>query len=369
MKKKILLTGGHAATTALSVVEEILRRNDRGADWDIYWVGSSVAVEGKNIRTLESQVFPKAGIKSFSIFSGKLPLKFNKWSLVSFFKTPFGFIHAIYLVLKIKPNIILSFGGSASFPMIFVGWLLGIPIVIHEQVATAGRANITASMFAKKIAIARSQSKRFFPNSKCVITGNPILTRIGEVKSKLILEPNPVIFVTGGSRGSQTINESIKPILPRLLEKYTVVHQSGYLDLEEFEKLRDNLSLPLKNRYEVSPIIDPGEMDKIYKKCDLIIGRAGANTVSEIIAVKRPALLIPIPWSYANEQYENAKLAEDFGIAKILDQETLTSDKLLKEIEEAFDNWPETVRKIKNKKSPDLAASKKLVDLLEENIK
>src|SRR5260221_10516561 len=148
----ILLTGGHAGTTALSVIEEFQSREDT-RDWKIFWIGAQHAVEGKKTPTLESQILPKLGITSYSIIMGRLQRKFTRYTLASLIKIPFGFIHALYLLKKIKPQVILSFGGFAAYPVVVVGSLLKIPVVIHDQTAAAGRANMFSARFAKKVAI------------------------------------------------------------------------------------------------------------------------------------------------------------------------------------------------------------------------
>jgi UDP-N-acetylglucosamine--N-acetylmuramyl-(pentapeptide) pyrophosphoryl-undecaprenol N-acetylglucosamine transferase len=360
-KDKIVLTGGHAATTALATVEELIRRGS----WDIYWIGAKTAIEGKDVPTLESEIFPKVGIRSYKIVSGRIQRKLTFWTLPSLVKIPFGFVHAIFLLLKIRPKIILSFGGFASFPVVVVGFCLRIPIVIHEQTSAAGRANKLSAQFANKIALARESSKKHFPSSKCKVVGNPLLTQIAEIESKDEIGKPPTIFITGGSRGSQTINTFVLNALEELLKNYIVIHQAGYLDYKKIKKLKDSLPNDLKEKYEIYSVLDPMDIDGVYRRADIVVARAGANTVSEIIATKRPSVLIPIPWSYENEQRKNAEFAEKFGLVKILDQETLSGSILYDAIKEIEGNWEDIIKGAKGKKSPDINASKKLANLLE----
>ncbi len=355
---RILLTGGHAATTALATIEEIVRR---GKDTQIYWVGPKRAMEGKKAPSLESTIFPKVGVEFKPIITGRLQRKFSIWTIPSLLRIPFGFIHALILLIKIKPRVILSFGGYAAFPVVFGGWLLRIPIIIHEQTSTIGRANRLSSYFAKKVAISRENSKKYFPRKKTVLVGNPILTQIAGVSQKTKHEDPPVLYITGGSRGSTRINNLVFDALEELLEKYHVVHQTGYVDIKKAEKKKLKLTAEKQGRYEIHLSIDPMQVDGVYKRADVVISRAGANTVSEIIATKRPAILIPIPWSYANEQVENAKFAEKLGVAKVLKQDEVNSQKLLSAIEEML------TKKVEVKDfEVDKKASKKLVDLIEE---
>ena len=360
-KDKIVLTGGHAATTALATVEELIRRGG----WDIYWIGAKTAIEGKDIPTLESEIFPKIGIRSYKIISGRIQRKLTFWTLPSLIKIPFGFIHAIFLLLKIRPKIILSFGGFASFPVVVIGFCLRIPIVVHEQTSAAGRANKLSARFAKRIVLARESSKNYFPSNKCKVVGNPLLTQIAEIEPKDKIGKPPTLFVTGGSRGSQTINTFVLKALDKLLKKYIVIHQTGFLDYKKINKLRKSLPKDLKERYEVYPVLDPMDIDGVYKRADIIVARAGANTVSEIIATKRPSVLIPIPWAYGNEQVKNAEFAEKFGLVTILNQETLSESVLFDAVKGIENNWKNIIKDVKGKKSPDIGASKKLVNLLE----
>lgn len=362
---RIVLTGGHAATTALATLDEIVRRSGR---WDIYWIGTKKAIEGKAVPTLESKIFSSKGIRSYSIIAGRIQVRFTFWTLSSIAKIPFGFIHALFLLLKIRPKIILSFGGFAAFPVVVAGFLLRIPVVIHEQTMAVGRANKYSSLFAKKIALAREESREYFPKEKCVVVGNPILTQIAEVKPKTEIGKPPTVFITGGSRGSQIMNELVVDVLEKLLKDFIVIHQVGFLDNRKIEKVKDSLAKELREKYEIYPIIDPMDLDGVYKRADVVISRAGANTVAEIVATKRPAILIPIPWSYQDEQAKNAKFAEKFGLAKVLNQEELTGDRLAEEIASLVDNWEEIITRTKNKKSPDIKAAKRLVDLLEETM-
>lgn len=350
--KKILLTGGHAATTALSTIEELIRRKKNA---DLVWIGSKQAMEGKSTRSLESWVFEKVGVKSYSIISGRLQRKFTLWTIPSLIKVPFGFINAFILILKIRPKVVVSFGGYAAVPVVVVSWLLRIPVVIHEQTAAIGLANKLSQPFAKKVCLARKESQIYYSSKKTVLTGNPIMSQIAEIEAKEKLGNPPTIFITLGSRGSRNINKVVYGILDRLLEKYRVIHIAGEADFDKFAKIQN------KN-YEVYPTVDPLEIDNLYRQADIIVARAGANTVSEIMVTKRPSILIPIPWSYLDEQMKNAQVAAEFGIARILRQQDLTPEKLLSEIDLVLKNWEKIVEEAAQKDVFDKEASRRLVD-------
>jgi len=361
---RIVLTGGHAATTAVSLIEELHRQASKNMVLDIYWIGVQTSIEGRKIPTLEKQVFPKLGVNFRPIIAGRLQRRLSPWTIPALAKIPVGFIMAFWELIKIKPKVILSFGGYAAFPVVIAGYLLRIPIIIHEQTVAAGRANKYSAYFANKITLARKESLKYFPNKKCVVIGNPIMRRILDIPKKTKPQIPYTLFVTGGSRGAVFINTLIGEILPKLLSKFKVIHQSGLLDFNKYSNLRSRLPSELRERYEVYDMIDPMQMDKYYRRADLIISRAGANTVAEIMCLKIPSILIPIPWSYEDEQNKNALFASQYGIVKVCHQDSLDATALYKEINFMANNWQYYSSKVKRKESPDIYASKKMAALL-----
>jgi UDP-N-acetylglucosamine--N-acetylmuramyl-(pentapeptide) pyrophosphoryl-undecaprenol N-acetylglucosamine transferase len=361
-KIKIVFTGGHAATTAISVVEEILRRK---LGWKVYWIGAKSSVEGQAVSTLESEVFPALGVTLHSIKAGRLQRKFSLWTIPSLLKIPLGFFQAFTLLFRIKPKLVLSFGAYTAFPVVVSAYILRIPVVVHEQTVAAGRANRASGVFARKVALARKESQRYFPRGKCVVVGNPILSEIAKIKPKRNMGSSPTVFITCGSRGSQRINEAVDGILERLLSSYRIIHQTGPIDYPNFLKRKKSLSGELSKNYVVESRIDPLKIATIYAQADMVIARAGANTVSEIVATGRPSVLIPIPWSYLNEQAKNAQAAQELGIAKIVTQDSLSPASLLEAIEEVRQDWESMVKNSLKKESPDTHASARLVELLE----
>ena len=361
---KVVFTGGHAGTTALSTIDALKRKHPPLTS--LYWIGARKAVEGRGAKTLESEFFPKRGVTFISLFSGRLQRKFTFWTIPSALSIPIGFIQAFVLLSKIRPKVVVSFGGFSSFPVVVTAWVQGIPVLLHEQVAGAGRASLASAFFARKIALARHESLKYFPKQKCVVIGNPISKKMESVKFKEKVGSPPSIFITGGSRGSATINTLLKSILFQLLNKYRIFHQVGLFELAKFEEIRKNLPLKLSSRYEARGSIDPGDMPSFYDRADIIIARAGANTVSEIIVAKRPAILIPLPFSYLDEQRANAKIAQGLGIAIVLEQKEATPKRLKEIIEKLFKNWEDMVRKVAHYKSPDLGAADKMISLIDE---
>jgi UDP-N-acetylglucosamine--N-acetylmuramyl-(pentapeptide) pyrophosphoryl-undecaprenol N-acetylglucosamine transferase len=364
---KILLTGGHAATTGIAVVEEI-RKTEKLKNAEIYWVGSQTAIEGSKISTIESQIFPKIGVKFIPIVAGKIQTKFTPHTIPSILKIPVGLLQALWFLFKIQPNIVLSFGGYSSFPVVFWSWVFRIPVILHEQTVAAGRASISSAFFATKIALARSESQKYFPINKSIITGNPLMANILDVKPKEIPSKSPTILVIGGSRGSNFINELIVDIAKPLLSRFTLIHLTGEVDFGKVEKFKEGLSADLKKNYITYLSINPLEIGDYYSRADLIISRSGANSVSEILYARRPAILIPLPRTFMGEQVKNARYAESFGFSRVFLEKEATPIAIVEEINRLIDNWQEIMAKAAKKTNPDINASKKVVSLINEYI-
>lgn len=356
--KKLLLAGSHGATTGLAIIEEIKSRN---LDWKISWVGRKHAGERNNNHSLEFKIFPKLGVKFSHLNSGKIENKFTRYTIPALLKIPFGFIQALVLLLKIRPNLTLSLGGASGSLISFWSWVLKIPVIIHEQTASAGRANLFSAKFAKKIAISRESSEKYFPANKVMLTGNPISKNIINLINKPKNSEVKTILITGGSRGSTWLNNAIKPILNDLLNKYYVIHQTGDDDLNSFKEIQNE-------KYLCVGQLEPDAWASILEKSDICVSRAGANSISELIALKKPSILIPIPWSYLNEQQKNAEYMENLGLARILPQKDLTSEKLESEINKLINDYSEVVEDTIDLVSPDINASEKLIDSLEKYI-
>ncbi len=365
-RKKVVFTGGHAGTTAISVIEEVKKEN---LAWDIYWIGPKKTFEGKGISSYHSRVFPKLGVVYKGINTGRLQRKLSIWTIPSILRIPVGFMQAFSLIARIRPSAVVSFGGYVAFPVAVAAWVFGIPVIIHEQTVVAGLANKLISFFARRILLARSESEKYYPKSKIEVTGNPIMPQILKVGKKNKIGNPPTIYITGGSSGAQTINRAVDSVLEEMLLLYKVIHQTGELDLVFFEKRKRELDEKLKGRYEIFGFKDPDEIYTVYERADIIISRAGANTVSEIMAISIPSILIPIPWARYDEQTKNAKLAQDAGLARIVRQEDLTGEKLLSEINEVESEWSKMAGHVDDSlRKLDLHASLTVVDIIKRYI-
>ncbi len=279
----------------------------------------------------------EAGIEIKIIKAGKLRRYFSWENLVDIFKIPVGIIQSLYYVWQFKPNIVFSKGGFASVPPVIAAWILRVPIVTHESDIVPGLANRIIARFASKILISFSAAEKYFDKNKVVLTGNPIRSDItkGSVENALkffrLSSDLPTILIFGGSQGAQKINEMVLEILPNLVEKCQIIHQCGDKNYNEIKNKISKLNLKHSERYRVYPFIKD-EMKDAYTLADIVIARAGANSLFEIIVLKKPGIIIPLPTSANDHQMENAKFFAEKGMITLIKEENLTVDVLMKEL-------------------------------------
>lgn len=369
---RIAVTGGHY-TPALAVMEALEKRGN----FEFYWIGHryafSEAGESAEYKALtsfatlfsdENKVAGKLGIPFFDLRAGKL---YRVRSLREWLKIPLGILHAFYLLVKIRPRLILSFGGYLAAPVVLAGFFLRIPAVTHEQTVVSGWANRFIGLFARRIFVSWEPSLKFFPRPKTVLTGNPIRRAVFEIRTKRFRFPERLstIYITGGKQGAHVINEAVREALSEFLERYNVIHQTGsseaYRDYQKIAVLRNQLPKRFSRRYLVQEYFGEEEIGAVYAAADLVVARAGANTVAELAALGKPVIFIPIPWASHDEQMKNAQLLEQVGSAAILPQEKLSSSSLLMKIEKMVGDLEHYREKGKEaKKLVDLSAAAKI---------
>lgn len=341
---KVLLIGGHA-TPLLATIAELKKRQEV----TIQVVSRRYATEGNKVPSVESQILRQENIPLDFITTGRLQRHLTIHTIPSVLKIPIGFLQAFLICVKQKPDVIVSFGGYLAVPVCFAGFLLRIPIVIHEQSTQSGLANSITAIFAKKICISWESSRKRFPSKKTVYTGNPVRSEIFGVAAKSdtirkFLEQSslPLIYITGGNQGSHAINKIIFSCLPKLLEKYRVLHQTGNAnsqDLSFSQSLIENVPQESRTRYLSAAYIDSGDIGAVLHTASIIISRAGANTVAEVIALGKPGIFIPLPWAQKNEQRENAKIVSTVLAGIVLEQKDLTPNTLLSAIAQIHEQY------------------------------
>ena len=339
--KTILITGGHLAP-ALAIIDDILS-SDHKNNTKIIFVGRKYGSESQDNYSLEYKEINKRKIEFVYLPAGRMTRLFNLKSFLNTLRIPIGFFYAWQILDHYQPDLIFSFGGYLGLPIVMAGFLRKIPIYIHEQTLSPGLANRLSGRLAKKVFVSFPQTQSFFSPKKTLVTGNPIRKETFKtIKMPFKITKNlPVIYVTGGTLGSHSINEHIKKILPDLLKDYIVIHQTGnvkeYNDLNGLQMLRKKLPLDLQSRYYLREHFSSQEIGYVYDRADLVVGRAGANTFFELIALEKPAVLIPLPWAANQEQQKQAEILAKEKVTEIFSQFN-SSEELLKLIKNMLAN-------------------------------
>lgn len=322
---KILITGAHF-TPALATIEE-LKKNYQ---CEVVYVGRKTTFEGDDAPSVESQVLPKLGVKFIPLIAGRLQREFTIYTIPSLFKIPIGFLQALFILLREKPDVVLSFGGYVAVPVVIWAWFFSIPIIIHEQAIISGLANKISAIFADKIAVSFSENHSFH-QKKVIVTGNPLRREIIEAQNVSKADGMPIVLIAGGNQGSHVINMAVMDCLSELTKIAKVIHQTGDSKFNDFERL----NIKQNENYRVEKFISNG-WGQLLQECDIIVSRAGVNTLSELAILRKPVLVIPIAGH--PEQNANARYFENLGLAKILPQSKLSGDSLFRNIKAMIRN-------------------------------
>lgn len=324
---KIAITGGHM-TPALAVMSELKKRGYAS----FVWIGNKYNQQGNIEPSPEFNTISSLGIKFVELRTGKLTRKWTPQTIVpgilNFLYIFIGFFKALFIILVEKPTIILSFGGYLAVPIVFWGRVFGKKVLTHEQTIITGLANKVIAKFANRICVSWESSLQYFPKDKVVLTGNPIRREVFlEKNTKLTKDldsSRPTLYITGGNQGANEINKRIFEILPSLLQECNIIHQTGnssatndYRKALDFQK---QLPSELMFRYVPIDYVTSDEIGDVFSKSDIVFSRSGANTVSEILALGKLSILMPIPWTSHDEQTKNARFVEETGLAFVLVQ-------------------------------------------------
>ncbi len=324
-------TGGHVLP-AVAVIEEIRRRD---LDVDILWIGSHDGVERDIAATNQ--------IDFRAIQTGKLRRYLSGKTVVDAFRIPIGTAQAWRHVRTFGPDAIYSTGGAVSVPTVVAG-SRSAPILTHEQTAQIGIANRTSARFADVFAVTFDDTVPLAEqiHKHVVVTGNPVRSSLTGGSSERgyahfgLAADLPVVYVTGGARGATPINDRLEPVLPRLLEKMQIVHQVGPAtangDAAKLRSLREMWSPEIQKRYVVEEFIG-AEIADLYAITNLVIGRAGAGTITELSFMGFPSILLPLPGTWGDEQRKNARVLENVGASVTLEQDDATPERFATEIE------------------------------------
>ena len=335
MDKRIVLTGGGTAGHVTPNIALLPALTKLG--YEVHYIGSYTGIE----RSLVGL----CGVPYYSISSGKLRRYFDLKNVTDLFRIVKGLGDALKLLRRIKPHIVFSKGGFVVVPVVIAAKMLNIPVIIHESDITPGLANKLAMPFAKVVCASFPETLNYIPKGIGVLTGSPIRASLleGNVKKGLKicdfenLAAKPVLMVMGGSQGAVAINRNIFGILPRLLEKFNIIHLCG----------KGNANVPAQPGYAPFEYAQE-ELPHLLAAADIVLSRAGSNTLFELLALSKPNLLIPLSLSASRgDQILNAASFERQGYSKVLKEEDLTEESLFNSLSALYAEKDDYIKRMR----------------------
>lgn len=328
-------TGGHIYPL-LSVIDEIKRL---ASDTFLFYIGT---------KSIYGSEFVSRGVKVKQIGSVKFRRYFSLLNIIDLIRFPFTFLHALWHLFWIMPDVVFSKGGTSSLPVVFAAWIFRIPLVVHESDSIPGLSNSIAFRFAARIGIAFQKTKDIVSGSHVAVVGNPIrsfLLRsdedIQKPQAKKLFgfsSDLPLLLILGGSQGSVRINQFILDIAPALIEHYQVLHQTGP---DHFERFKRELSLVLedvpvekRDRYHVVNFFTK-DLKEALIASDGAVTRAGSGTLHELAYYHLPSLIIPLEESAGSHQTYNAyEFSERFPTTfRVIEEDNLSDSIFLSQLE------------------------------------
>lgn len=325
MSKKIVLTGGGTAGHVTPNIALLPHLKKEG--YEVSYIGS---YEGIEKRLIEDFNIPYYGIST-----GRFRRYFDLRNFSDPFRVMKGYQQARQILAEIRPNVVFSKGGFVAVPVVRAAASLKIPCIIHESDMTPGLANKLCIPVATKICCNFPETLQNMPASKTVLTGSPIREELvsGNKEAALKLcgftSNKPVLMVIGGSQGAASVNIMVREALPKLLPDFQVVHICGR------DKV-DNLMLTIPGYKQFEYL--KSELKDVFAMADLVVSRAGANAICELLALKKPNLLIPLHAGSRGDQIHNARSFEDQGFSIALREDYLDCDILVEKIKELYAN-------------------------------
>lgn len=335
---KIVLVGGHI-TPAVSFIDFVKANHP---EVDLVFIGRLYARYKTKQPSHERELVMQRGITFLPFHAGKLDYSSIREFLRNIWYMLTSLPKAISLLRNEKPNAILAFGGYLAVPICIAGKLLRIRVVTHEQTRSLGFANALLAPFVNAVAVSHPEAVKPTLKHKMKVTGNLLRP---QVLAKTAPKPSwwknqstdRILYITGGSQGSEIINCLIAQVLPTLTKHWRVVHQCGAASLtrnylEEATRAAHRLTPAQRKKYHVQEWFSEQELAWIYNHARATIARAGANTVDELRYHAVPSILIPLPFAHNNEQKHNAEAMKQLGGALILEQKDASTETLLSEL-------------------------------------
>ncbi|WP_187117380.1 undecaprenyldiphospho-muramoylpentapeptide beta-N-acetylglucosaminyltransferase [Clostridium amazonitimonense] len=352
---KIIMTGGGSAghvTPNLALIPKL-----KSLGYEVKYIGSKDGIE--------KEIIKNSGIPYYSISSGKLRRYFDIKNFSDPFKVIKGIFEAIEIMKREKPDVVFSKGGFVSVPVVIAAHFNKIPVVAHESDMTPGLANKLSAPYCTKLCLTFPESLEQVKKEKGVLTGTPIREELFRGNSKKALEfcnltgDKPILLVIGGSLGSKFINDNLRAELEEILKNYDVIHICG----------KDNIDKKLESKkgYRQYEFLSE-ELPDLLKASDIVLSRAGANVIYELLALKKPNLLIPLSKkSSRGDQILNASSFERSGYSMVIQEEDIEKGVLPKKIKELYENRKKYIEHME--KSPVKNAVENITRIIVENTK
>jgi UDP-N-acetylglucosamine--N-acetylmuramyl-(pentapeptide) pyrophosphoryl-undecaprenol N-acetylglucosamine transferase len=333
---KIVLTGGGTGGHLFPLIAVSRKLRERMGDRiDFLFIGTG--------SRLEKELMEQDSIPDRHVKAGKYRRYFSFKNFLDFFKVPVGIIQSLWILLWYMPDAILSKGGYASVPVVLAARFYRIPVLVHESDAIPGLANRFLAKFASLIGVSYHMAEKYFPAGRTAMIGNPVREEIlngDPIAARAAFhftESKPVILVMGGSQGAKVINDAISKILPKLLLHAQVIHQTGNNNYDEVVHLAGSYGIKAgrEGYYPVRFLSDEG-LRNAYAITDIVVSRAGANSIAEIAANGKASILIPLFKSAGDHQRMNAYELARVGATMVLEETNLGENILLQKIEKIF---------------------------------
>ena len=350
--KKIVMTGGGTAGHVTPNIALFPALKERG--YEIHYIGS--------LNGIEKTLVTEQGVKYYGIASGKLRRYLSLQNLTDPFRVLKGCAQARKLIREINPDVVFSKGGFVSVPVVLAAKSAKVPAILHESDMTPGLANKLCIPSAVKVCCNFPETMRNLPADKAVLTGSPIRRELLKGDPEFAFEfcrfteKKPTIMAVGGSLGATPLNTALRGILPELLSKFNVIHLCGKGKVDE--------SLAGTPGYVQFEYIE-SELKDLFALADVIISRAGANAICEILALAKPNLLIPLSAAASRgDQILNARSFERQGFSLVMEEEEITNEKLLQTIMDLYEHRDDYKRTMVQ--NPQMDSINTIVNLIEE---
>jgi UDP-N-acetylglucosamine--N-acetylmuramyl-(pentapeptide) pyrophosphoryl-undecaprenol N-acetylglucosamine transferase len=346
---RVILTGGGTAghvTPNLAIIPFLHRRG-----FDIRYIGTS--------KGMERELITKENIPYYAVPAGKLRRYADVRNVTDIVRIEFGLLKALFFIATIRPDVLFSKGGFVACPVVWASWIMRVPVIVHESDVLPGLANQLSLPFASRICYSFPETVSRLPPSKAVETGIPVREELlrgdsGRGRSLCgFTDAKPTLMVIGGSQGAQVINVCVREALDVLLPRFNICHCCG----------KGTLAEP-RHGYAQFEYADR-ELADLFALADVVVSRAGATALFELLALKKPGLLIPLPLSASRgDQILNARSFKLRGFSLVLPQEKMTKETLVEGITNLFEKRSDLIARMQT--AAPIPAAQRVVALIEE---